>query len=363
MTPRERLLTALCRGVPDRLPVTVHQWQPSHLARYMGGMSALEAFRTLGMDAAIAVFDQLNLPQAEATWRECVVTSTRPDGTARLYRTVATPEGTLTEVLERDAHTTWTVEPLCKAPEDVRLVARYLPVPRLDVDGVRRLRDEIGDAGILRGTLCGPQAGPWQHACCLFGIERMIFATFDDPGWVHELLRVLTDKKLAFIEHSLPRAPFDLIETGGGAASSTVISPKIFQEFCLPYDRELHDALHAVGHRVVYHTCGGMMPLLDLIVATGADASETLSPPSMGGDADHAEIKRRIGDKVALIGGMDQQLLTHGTPAQIRAEVRRLFEALGQGGGYIMAPSDHFFDVPVEHLRAFAEAAKECVYG
>ena len=40
-----------------------------------------------------------------------------------------------------------------------------------------------------------------------------------------------------------------------------MISPKLHREFCLPYDRAQHDALHAVGLPAVYHTCGGMMPL------------------------------------------------------------------------------------------------------
>ncbi|HEY64926.1 MAG TPA: hypothetical protein G4O02_10185, partial [Caldilineae bacterium] len=53
MTPRERMLAALARDVPDRVPVTVHQWQPYHLDRYLGGMSDLEAFRYFGLDAAI----------------------------------------------------------------------------------------------------------------------------------------------------------------------------------------------------------------------------------------------------------------------------------------------------------------------
>ena len=56
------------------------------------------------------------------------------------------------------------------------------------------------------------------------------------------------------------------------------------------------------------------------------------------------------------------QILTDGTPEQIRAEVRRLFETAGQGGGYICSTSDHFFDTPPENLQAYADAARECVY-
>jgi hypothetical protein len=60
---------------------------------------------------------------------------------------------------------------------------------------------------------------------------------------------------------------------------------------------------------------------------------------------------------------MDQfNILSTGTAGDIRGEVRRLFEGFGPDGGYILSASDHFFDVPPENLRVFAQAAKECVY-
>ena len=143
-----------------------------------------------------------------------------------------------------------------------------------------------------------------------------------------------------------------------------MISPKLHREFCLPYDRKMHEALHDVGLISTYHTCGGMMNLLDLIVENGTDASETLTPPGCGGNVtEPAKVRDAYAGRVAMIGGMDQfNILTSGTAAAIRAEVRRLFEGFGRDGGYILSASDHFFDTPVENLRAYAAAAKECVY-
>jgi hypothetical protein len=107
-----------------------------------------------------------------------------------------------------------------------------------------------------------------------------------------------------------------------------------------------------------------MMHILDLILDNGTDASETLSPPGVGGNITEPEKVRAVfGGKAAMIGGMDQfNILTSGTPEQIRRETRRLFEGFGPGGGYICSASDHFFETSVENLRAFAEAAKECEY-
>ena len=56
MNSKERMLTALHKGKPDRLPVSVHQWQQYHLDTYLGGITALEAFERFGMDAQIQYF-------------------------------------------------------------------------------------------------------------------------------------------------------------------------------------------------------------------------------------------------------------------------------------------------------------------
>jgi uroporphyrinogen-III decarboxylase len=194
--------------------------------------------------------------------------------------------------------------------------------------------------------------------------EELILEAMDNPDWVHTLLQALLEKKLRFIQESLVGAKFDLIETGGGAGSDTVISPAMHAEFCLPYDRKIHDALHAAGHKATYHTCGGMMHILNLVVQNGTDASETLSPPGVGGNITEPEKVRAVfGGKIAMIGGMDQfNILTSGTRDKIRAETHRLFEGFGKNGGYICSASDHFFDTPVENLKTFAAAAKECVY-
>ena len=106
------------------------------------------------------------------------------------------------------------------------------------------------------------------------------------------------------------------------------------------------------------------MPILELIAENRCDACETLTPPSMGGDARPTELKKRVGSRSALIGGLDQNtVLEKGTEDEIRQHVRAMFEDYGAGGGYIISPSDHFFNVSASNLEAYAKAARECVYG
>lgn len=371
MTSKERLMLAIHKEKPDRLPATIHQWQGYHLDKYMNGMSDLEAFKKVGLDAQIQYFEdmaQFWLVDADFSklntrnWRdEAKIINDDPDNRVN-HHTIYTPDGILTYNTGGDSKTTWITEYLIKKDEDLDLIEKYMPVPKLNLKPIEKKYDEIGDAGILRGFVWGDQAGCFQHAACLMDIQDLIFACFDKPGWVHKLLKILLDKKLQFIE-SMKGAKFDLVETGGGSGSSTVISPALHKEFCLPYDRKMHDALHNVGLKISYHTCGGTFGIEEFIVDNHTDVSETLAPLSVGGNQEPWEFKRKVGNRIACIGGIDQfNILTTGSRNDIRKKVLELFEKVGYEGGYICSASDHFFETPVENLIAFAEAAKECRY-
>lgn len=371
MTSKERLLLALNKEKPDRLPVSIHQWQPYHLERYMGGISDLEAFKKTGLDAQIQYFEEMDqfwLVHADFNrtntkqWKDIPVVIREDPACRVIHHSVETPQGNLTFKTAGDRKTTWITEPLVKNDDDIYLIKRFMPVPRLTLDPIVKRYDEIGDQGILRGFVWGDQAGCWQHAACLYDITALILATFEKPDWVHEFLKILLDKKLQFID-SMKGAKFDLVETGGGAASSTLISPEIHKEFCLPYDKSVHQALHQLGFKITYHTCGGTLDIEESIVENGCDASETLAPPSVGGNQEPWEFKQKIKNRIACIGGVDQfNVLTSGSKETIRNTVFELFEKVGKEGGYICSASDHFFETEPENLIVFAEAAKECCY-
>ncbi len=385
MTAKERMLTALDGGTPDRLPVTTHFLMPHFLNTSMGGMSEAEFFDTCGWDPIL--YTVPHRPDADrgeyydprqgepgflesrriATdeWRvECEAIAGHEHPTTR-YRFV-TPKGVLTMVLQADPFTAWVVEPLVKQKRDIDLMGEYLTAPKCDVEAVNRAAEAFGRRGLVRGYICCfdvfGQPGTWQDATCLVGVERLIMETYDDPAWVHELLGILFRRKKVFVD-SLAGARYDILELGGGGASSTVISPRLFDQFVAPYDSQLLALAHRAGQRIAYHTCGGMMPILEDIAAMDPNAMETFTPPGMGGDADLAEARRRIPQSICMIGGFDQSHFFQGcTVAQTRAEVRRCFEAAGRDGAYILCPSDNFFEAEPELVKAFADEARKCVY-
>jgi len=362
MTSKQRFIAALERRTPDRLPVTTHHLMAYFLNKYMNGMGEQEFFDHFGLDPI--TYPQCFVLDATPDWK-IVSENVSPSGEPTVRHTVRTPKGVMTATIQSNEITGWLTEHLVKEKRDIDRIA-YAPVPRMDVEMVNRAADEYGERGLVRGTVQSfeifGQPGCWQDAACLYGIEKLIMAAMEDPQWVHEFLGMLLRRKLASLG-SCAGSKYDLIELGGGDASSTVISPQIFDEFVAPYDSQIIALAHELGLRVVYHTCGGMMPFLERIADMGPDAMETLTPVGMGGDADLAEAKRRVGDRVCLIGGFDQfHFLRDCTPTDTRAEVRRCFEAAGEGGGFILSMSDHFFDADPELIRAYADEARACTY-
>ena len=138
------------------------------------------------------------------------------------------------------------------------------------------------------------------------------------------------------------------------------ISPKVFNEFIAPYDRRLVDAAKRHGKLVLYHDCGKMDALVEGFADLGIDYLEPITPRNASGDVEPADVKRRIGDRVCLRGGFNHDLLTRGTPDEVRAEVRHCLENLAPCGGYMLCPSSSVTpDTRWENLLAYAEAAAE----
>ena len=385
LTSRQRLLLALDRKVPDRLPVTTHHLMDYFLKKYLQGGSSRTFFDRFDLDAIHWVvahrpdesrgerFDPTQGKPGFLEARRVVTDQWRvesrdiPDEKFPTQRfRFVTPKGELTMVLQSNEYTSWVTEHLIKEKKDIDLLGEFMPAPLCDIEFVNREAEQFGERGIIRSHICCfdvfGQPGCWQDAACLVGIEKLILETYDDPEWVHALLRILQRRKL-YYARSLKGANYDVIEFGGGDASATVISPFIFDTFVAPYDAPVIATAREAGMRIVYHTCGGMMPFLERIAAMNPNAMETFAPVGMGGDTRLAEAKRRIGDKICMIGGLDQfHFFTGCTPEQTRAEVRRCFEAAGGGGGFILSPSDHFFDADLKLIQAFAVEARECRY-
>jgi len=370
MTGKERMLTALSGGVPDRLPITIQLWHPYHLRTHMGGMDQLEAYIATGLDAMVGLW-YVQQSVESPDWITHSDKSRNGNGGIIEQIRIETPGGDITQVNVSKDDTTYTSEYLIKNEHDAEIFLKYHPEKRIDKKKVSEWYDRTGDLGIVRGFLpLFTQPGPWPELCALAGMEKSIFWAMDEPDFVHNFLEEMTRWKVDTIHRELHGVKFDLIEGGGGAASANVISPSMFDEFCVPYAGRINQALHEEGFYATYHTCGAIMAILDQIPANGCDTSETLNPPGLGGDIATVEqrriVKDRLGSKVSLIGGIDQSNLevpnSPEAESEITAEVRGCFDTFGKNGGYICSTAGQFFTVPPENLKALARAGAECCY-
>lgn len=366
MTGRERYLTVLENQTPDRLPCQVHSWMEYYLKTYLNGIDQFQAYDYFGMDPVIYAGPEYIYNQKDMeNWSEKYIDLGINDKGDHLWqRTITTPEGIITIKGAYNQFTPWITEFPIKNEKDFDIWNKYIPLPeKVDWTPVIEAKKRIGDRGIVRGGLFDfGQGSPWQSFVgMLFPVEEAILETYDNPDWIHYVLKSLLEKKLKVLERA-GKIQLDLVETGGGAGSSTVISPSLHREFCLPYDKIQHAALHDAGTKIVYHLCGGLMPLLETVAENGADGLETMTPPEMGGDCNLAEANRRVGDKLFFIGGFDQNAgFENGNPETVKDMVHKLFEAC-PNGGYICSPSDHFFFGNPDNIKAFVAAARECVY-
>jgi hypothetical protein len=364
MDGRERFLTVIANKKPDRMPCQVHNWMDYYLKTYLAGIDQFAAYEFFGMDPVAYVRpNYIYDPRAYDNWQITKTPIESLPDRKDWIEVIHTPEGDLRCKCSQNAFTWWYTENLIKSERDFDLWNKYVPLPvKVDWSPVRQAKEKMGKKGIVRGGFFDfGQGSPWQSFCTLHGTEETIMAAMDKPDWMLNVMQAMLNKKLHVLELA-GKVEYDLVETGGGAGSSTVISPNMHKQFCLPFDQVQHKALHSAGTKCVYHLCGGLMPLLETVAQNGADGLETMTPPAMGGDCDLAEASRRVGDKLFFIGGFDQNAgFENGNPEIVSQMVKDLFEAKPQGG-YICSPSDHFFFGNPDNIKAFAHTALECKY-
>ena len=115
------------------------------------------------------------------------------------------------------------------------------------------------------------------------------------------------------------------------------LSPAMFDEFVTPYLARLVSGYRKMGFYVIKHTDGNIMPILDSLVSTNPHALHSLDPQ---GGVDLAEVKKRVGDRVCLVGNVNCALLQTGSDDEAVADIRRALAHGMPGGGYVFGTSN-----------------------
>ena len=141
-----------------------------------------------------------------------------------------------------------------------------------------------------------------------------------------------------------------------GAQNGLLVSPEMWQRFLRPGFQAFVDLAKRYGCKVAHHSCGSIKPIIPAMIECGLDILNPLQPDVH--DMDHAELKRLFADALCFHGSISiQRTLPFGTPDDVRDEVRKRFEALGSGGGFIFCTAHNIqADTPIDNIMALFDA-------
>jgi uroporphyrinogen decarboxylase len=354
MTPRERVLAAINRRRPDKLPKTISFTGP-----------VLQAFRArTGADNPLDHFGtETRWVGFHPTRRETDWARFLPD----LPAGAVFSEWGVGYLKRKDTHYFRYAGPM-RAFTSVDQIRSY-PYPDVTAD----YRHEDLEARVaalherewaVAGSVT-PEGGAFFEAAWVLRDFDMLLLDFAaNPEMAEALLNEVVSRSV-FMARRLAEAGVDFIYTGDdvGTERAMLISPATWRRFLKPRLARVIAAARAVRPDipVFYHSDGYCEPIIPELIEIGVTILNPVQPECM----DPAELKRRFGDRLAFWGTVGTQTtMPFGTPDDVRREVRHRFETVGLGGGLVIAPTQTIEpDVPWENIVAFFEAVEECRYG
>jgi len=183
------------------------------------------------------------------------------------------------------------------------------------------------------------QPGPFVLSRNLTGGMQKYFPYLrTDPGFVHRLMRMLTDYVMASIDMAC-EAGVDIICLDGDLADNRApfMSPAMYERFVFPCHREIVEHAHRAGRPIFKHSDGNTWEIMDAIVEAGFDGFHPVQPQCM----DIGEVKASYGDGLCLLGNIDcSWLLPFGSEEEVESTVRDTIRAAAPGGGYVISSSN-----------------------
>lgn len=260
---------------------------------------------------------------------------------------VTTTDGTDWQVPKNDIGT--PVSHAIRAFDDPRLgmfdVLRPHIVETLAAIPASILRDYDISAGLT---------GPFSQIVFLMGVERVLVAMHDEPETLKRAIECRLPFALDWAEE-MAALGVPSVWIGEGLASSSLISPRQYEEFVLPYEQSVTARLRAKGIPSVLHICGKASGILASIARSGADCFEA------DWQVDLAEAKAALGSRVSLKGNLHTTRLVQSSPEAIYEEAREAIRRAKSGGGFILSSGCALGrDTPPENIEAMVRAALEC---
>jgi len=224
------------------------------------------------------------------------------------------------------------------------------------IEAMKYLIDAIGKEVPCSGGI----VGPFSNAFFLVGVEKMTKLFFRNPEAVHKLCELSLQ---TCIEYSKVVISLGLsITISEPLASCTIISPKHYEIFCLPYLKRLVEFIHSQGKMCVLHICGKTEKIWPYI----ADLAEIgVGGFSMDNVVSLRECKETLGGKLKLMGNVDpSNIMYGGTQKEVRNAVRNsVSEGYDSPKGYIiMSGCSLPVETPLKNIQAMMDTAREIGY-
>ena len=305
MIPRERVLTALKRGIPDRVPWVESYVHPSLVNKILGR----KVTPIKGARFAVELHEKLCLDNITYDFRPPIYAEKEMRGDLEMIKT-----------------------PWLKTWEDLEAMKKWLPDPHDDAfyENAKLLLNQKGDFAAVAGVRLGI-----SNVYNSMGYEHFIFSLYDHPEFVMACFEAFGDWCTRVIER-VNEMSFDLVWISEDIAfqNGPMVTVDQYEKYIFPYAKKVADRIHLP---IVYHSDGDYLPVLPYILQYNPSGIANLEPPVMN----IFELKKTHGEKVCLVGNIDlHYTLTRGTEAETRAEVKEKLERVGKGGGYIIASAN-----------------------
>jgi uroporphyrinogen-III decarboxylase len=374
MTSRERLLAAYRHAPVDRVPCSPRVWAWL-LANY--GSDSIET----NLDFAdrfdydphfvVSIFEhtsekdfreKYSLPNADYRFEE------RREGDYRVVRrTFETPKGPLMDETRFPPQgdrrygigpNPVRTEHLVKSRDDLEKLPYLITDKRAaDFTRFRNAEEQVGERGLV---MLGITSALTHRAADVYPMEELMMAFHLDRSLFDALMELYQREMMEEVRLGIENGVRHFYANWYYNSLSAGWSPRIWKEVFAPQLREMTSAIHKAAGTVNYYDDGKCMGIVELLAECGIDVLQTLTPPPVG-DVDLAEVKRRIGARVCLMGYVDLlYVIQRGTPKQIDQAVKEAIETGAPGGGFILGTSDSIRDgTPFENVQAYFEAAQK----
>ena len=349
MTPKERLLTVLKCGIPDRVPISTYEMFPYHRRfeyKHPSYDSLLQAL--VGRSDSMVMWDP---PSNETVFCSSYqvdmdVETFRNANQTITKKTLHTPKGDLTQTTKviDNIKTIWQTEHWCKSLEDVEKVLSipYEPLT-YNVSECVNVRNTLKDQGIIMSSPSDPL---WLTADLMEFGDYTVWAMTESNRF-EKVVKIMHERNMENLRRQLDANTVELYRICGPEYATPPYLPKeLFQRFVVPYVTEMVDLIHEKGGLVRFHSHGKINQVLDMICSTGADGIDPCEGPP-DGDIPLEDVKKRCKGKMCVFGNIQLKLLENGSPEDVDQAIRTCMDQAKEGGGFVIMPTASPINIPL----------------